>query len=457
MPQGTVAIILARDYTMLDDKLGNAFGGVLIMADSMKVRGIKVELIGDGKTNLSLDYIKQRLSAIKDPNAMLYIGAHGGDGSIIGNSVLTIGGVSADNWLFDSNDASELYKIVPPNFKTVIQDSCHSGAAIQQAYENLPKGTVFLPLGGNNTIYGSYWNATPTIYQYKPYIASDLYLQLVIEAHEKFDLGLDNNGIPIAIPSKEEREKLSPYDQKRWANRIEKFDLSRMNMPTHAVVAGERIQNIAAGLALSKGNHYSDAMLDWWSEHLHNVLMTVDERSIREGLDSHSNQLVLNGNEDAYYAQMRRPMLRRIADKITAGTLKQGDPDYAIGYAMVYRAIEDEHPEFGLRRNDKVIQEAKLSDERLVGNHFKYYSEIRGVLSQLSPSLKRQIMATPLGKEMGLTGKIEDDVYSAIFAFKDHGVARAEQFGNHDDEITLPEFIEKLNQINAKLGKGRAQ
>lgn len=451
MSKGTIVIILAQDHAMLDDKPGDAFGDVLEMAKNMQEEGINVVLIGDGKKNLSLDDIKLKLEQIKDPNTTLFIGAHGGAlPSIFGHEELIIDGVSSGNWITDFNYISELYKIVPPNFTTVIQSSCSSGIAIHQANENLPKGTLFLPMGNEQSIFSDYWSSFHSISQSKSYTTMDMYLQLLIESHSKSELGLDEAGNRL---SEEELSKEYSIEGERLNKKIDAISISRTNMPTHFVIAGEDIINVEETLKSAKGNQYSDNMLAWWSERLHNVLIQKDYHLITD--EEKNSLLAINGHEDIYYAQKRMPMLRRIADKITAGTLSEGDPDYAVGYAMIMTAIEVNNPQFGLKPKDTVLALGDSSDKRLVAGDFKYQNEIRGILSQLSPEQKKQIAATSLGRDFGLTGSLNYDVLSVSFVFEDHGVKRAEQFGNGDDEITFSEFMGKLNEISAKSNKGR--
>jgi hypothetical protein len=448
-PPGTLVILYPRDWQKFDGTPDSAaFNGIPAFVERARARGINVKLIGDGTRVLSLDEVKRELEAVRGP-AALYIAAHGGepdlpgldhnwDGFSYGSQAKFPSANFFNRALFggDFIAAEALFRIVPPNYKTVIDYSCQSGTGIFLAQRYLPNSTQYLPISNRDLGSGGGETYLTFFALDNAYTASDLYLQLVLSTHSRDYLGLDDPPL-----SREAFSQLSPEKQREYHERRDFYRLNQRNLPTQIAVGDQNVLDLGAQITAAKGHRFTETQFNYFAATLKNVILmrypiTLDDQN--------------NGREDEALSRGVRETLHSVARRIETGAITPRDPDYGIALAMFYQLniLKGNIP-----LPVTLISRSSSDHQPVLSGYSKFERELHGLLQ--GADRKTQIPYRTLSLLRNLATNdyfheamsVSDMTFNLAEILRSHGITRIEQIGNGDDELTAQEFNDLLPRL----------
>lgn len=331
-PDGTFVILWPEDHN-------GAFSDIPVLAENIRKTGVSVVVIGDGKTELSLDNVEQRLNAVKGP-ATLYIAAHGSNNSDVSSHV--IGGVNYGNsypsffsgglWddhflgrLKDGNglvSSAALFSKIPSNFNTVMEASCFSAAAVQDAARYLPKGTLFLPFSSSDQSgYGDNGNFASSASNafsdgFTPLYSSELYYGMLAS---------------LNAPN-----KTSAFNLRAGLETDEKSDRIQNNFPDFIAVGGGYVFDMKKSMSELTNATSSDKTINSFL----NKYDYLQDQSL--------NHLMYDRTTGDSSLAVRRNIMREMITEIEEGKMTPDNKYYVLAQAYTFHRYA-EFSSFGLK------------------------------------------------------------------------------------------------------------
>ena len=444
----TLVIVRAPDHN-------GAFASLDRFITEYRAAGGNVVVIGDGERTLNLGEVSESMRAVSGP-ATLFIAAHGGRGIPVSNHFvdgITPGRILPgkiefmdDRLLLTTTGflaSGEFFSQVPANYHTVIMDSCYSGAANDDAVRHLPQGTLFLPLSTATDV--SYGGDFLLRSQLKPQLdqptyASDLYLASILNGHREDRMGYVSTAPGLSL-DRTLTEAMSDNSREMYA-------IQRRNIPDRIAIGG--VGNIDLGNYLKRleGYHFSDATLLHLGERLANAL----NGNLPAAESTNLGNASFNGNEVDQIIFNNMEFLRPIAESITAGTMTEDAPDYRYAIALAYAVAESSQ---GLLapRNEQSLIVVPPTDTRTGGLLYiengsprllqsKYERELIGLSIELNTQNAARLRHPDGSSKLDLDGDNYVSAEELGEILRATGVARSEQIGDGNREITLNEFLE---------------